>query len=306
MRGGGSLQSLLSQLEGVPSPILEGWNRSGGLEIPGLISLISSPRDTTVISPEGPESPPGILSPSTPFLEEGYHSLSTGGTSLTILHDGSSQVLRRLVEESYPVKHVWVITPQSRMGEVGEVLRGLREVEIFSSYELPSLSPTYELVYHEGVPLTYPGSGGDTYGVLSEGGTLEEFNERGGKYILFTTTSAPPTPLLPLVAGHLSSHTSITSVVGERIRDFPLLTREGLVEGESIQGEFSPSTSGWGTYVLPSTLTNGEVPWVWRRVRRVVDGKLTLEFHRDLSQLTRILPTGYTTPPQNIPNNSCG
>lgn len=299
------LRSLLAELESVPLHILERWNRCGGLEIHGLISLISSPIDTSVISSDEPIELPSELSPSEQYLEAGFHSLVIGETSLCILHDGSIENLRKLVDESYPANRIWIITPESSLGEVEMGLRETRSVEIFTSFTLPSLTPAYGIIWNDETPLSYAGGCGDLYGILSEGGTLDEFNRMGGKYILFTRSSSPRVPLHSLLSHHISSPTCITAVVGKRIHGYPLLTHEGLIEENDIVGDENLTFSGLGTYVLPSTLTNGEVQWEWRRVRNIVNGNITIEFHRELSQLTRILPTNYVIEPRNIPNNSC-
>lgn len=295
------LQSLLTELESVPLPILERWNRSGSLEIPGLVSLISSPTDTSVISPdERTESPSELLS-SEHYLEAGFHSLTIGETSLCVLHDGNIENLKRLVKESYPTKHIWVITPESSLEEVKQHLDpSPAGLEIFTSFTLPSLTPAYGIIWNDEIPLSYDSQCGDVYGILSEGGTLEEFNKNGGKYILFTHSSSPSVTLHPLLSHHISMGVSITTAVCKRIYGYPLLTEDGLIEEGNIIGDENLTFSAMGTYVLPSILTNAEIPWEWMRSRRIVNGSITIEFHRHLSQLTRILPTCYVMVSKNI------
>ena len=300
------IQSLLSVLECVPIHILETWNRSGSLEIHGLISLVKNPRDTSAGSSDEPAKCPVVLAPTAQQLEAGTCSLSSGETALCILYDGNIEYLRRLVHESYPALHIWVITPDSSLAEVKKTLSGRSGVEIFTSFTLPSLTPTYEIIKKNDDYLTYSGKSGDLYGILSEGGTLAEFNRVGGKYILFTQSSVPSVHMHPLLSHHISSGVSITSLVGERTSGFPLLTDDGLIEESDIIDEECLTISGLGTYVLPSTLDVNDVAWQWRRIRRVIHGNVTIEFHRELSQLTRLLPTKYVRVTQNIHNNSCG
>lgn len=300
----GSVQSLIRELENTPSEILEKWNRAGSLEIPGLLSLISSPKDTTEENLENP--PPEavddlVLSPED--LEIGYTNLFEDKIALSILHDGSNQDnLLKIISESYPVNNVWVITTEELVEKVQKLTCGLRKIEIFSFPTLPNLTPQYGLIKKDEIPTSYAGSSGDIYSILSERKTLNSFITAGGDYIVLTESRCKTPPILPLISFHIKACTSVTAAVEKKLLDLPLLCSQNgsivLVEPHNINSEENFSISSSGTYVLPARLRSEEIPWEWNRIRNIVDESLVVQYKRYISQLTRLLPTRYVKLPQ--------
>lgn len=297
MRNTNFVSQLTNELEKLPVKYLEKWNRYGGLELSGLINLITSPVDNSIVFPndtrhdviEKPTDDPQVL-------ELGVKSLMRDETALCILHDGSNpEGLKKILDESYPVRTPWIIT---RAGDLTSTLSIVKEknVKVFTLFELPSLTVGYDLVIRDGSPVEYPGGCGDIYGVLSEGGFLDQFVLNGGKYIILTESRNPVKKMSSILSSHISSNNVITACVEERKNSYPLLCEYNgtniLVQKCRIATEENLSYSGTGTYVLPAQLTNDEIPWIWNRVRKIED-TVTVEYRRYISQLTEILPTRY-------------
>ncbi|MEO6950411.1 MAG: UTP--glucose-1-phosphate uridylyltransferase [Polyangia bacterium] len=161
----------------------------------------------------------------------------------------------------------------------------------------------------QGAPSLYATGHGDVVDALRSSHLLDEFRERGGKWVLITNLDNLGASVDPLYAGAAidsgaqllveAAHREPTDKGGAPVRHggrIQILEEFRLPEGFDPMSVPVMSTNTM--WVSADALATTDVPWSWFTVEKKVDGRTAIQFERLVQELTAVLETRYVEVPR--------
>jgi UDP-N-acetylglucosamine pyrophosphorylase len=306
-------------------------NRPGGLTEADLLDLILNPQDQSLDSPRPPANKQIISEYDSNFCKEtGISEILSGKVAYCIMAGGAGtrigepKALLRLPKigmslltiklfQAIGNGPIWiVVSPAIKQqiidhvaSQIGIDHNRVRYIEQFESYRL---YPHNEIIMVDGNPELYPCGHGDLFQALVNGHELEEFINKGGKYISVVNVDNVLASLDPTMIGlHQILNSNVTCEVVER-KDkdsggVVCVDRGQIQVAESyrIRGT-DISEFKWlntNSLIFNANLNIEPLGNSWNRVQKVVNEKLVIQHERLLQEITEAYDTKFVAVDRN-------
>lgn len=321
----------LDTLTSIPKEIRETVNKRGGLSESKLLELILNPQDQGIDRPSAPlDSQIRIECDIDVCVNTGNEELLGGKVAYCIvtnnveLGSGEPTALMRIPDlgislltiklfQAIGTGPIWILVSPSTKhkivshvnSQIGIDHSRIRYIEQFESYRL---YPNNDVIISEGKPDLYSCGTGDLFPALVHSGVMQEFIDKGGKYISVVNVDNILASLDPMLIGwHALSLSNVTcEVVKREINDaggFVCVDRGQLQVTESYR-MYNVDTSSFkwlntNSLIFNANLNIEPLGDSWNRVQKSINGNLVIQYERLLEEITEAYNTMFVAVDRN-------
>lgn len=203
---------------------------------------------------------------------------------------------------------LWLMTSDATHEAIVEALGARRDgyyIEAFEQELSLRLTPEGDLFFDaEGRSSLHSPGHGDLPDALVRSGLLQQFLDRGGKYLTLANIDNLGASLDPRIIGfHIAHGKPVTCEVVDKVGTdrggIPVRLNQNAVVLEEfrIPPSFDPASvrvfSTNTFHVTAASLLEAAVEWTYFTVEKKVGGKPAIQFERLLNELTSTMPTQY-------------
>lgn len=312
-------------LENIPSIIRSNVNRRGGLSESKLLDLILNPEDYGIKNPEQPDDSVVEVNYDVETCNLlGNEAIEKGDVAYCILAGGAGtrvgepKALLKIPEVDMSLLTlklfqaigngpIWIIVSPSLKEKIVDHVNSQigidhKRIHFLEQYESYRLNPDNQISFIEDTPELYPCGHGDLFPLLVQSGVLQEFVNKGGKYVSVVNVDNVAGYLDPTIIGrHINLNANVSCEVVEKNNEDSggfLCDVYGscqIVESFKIHGVDLKNFKWLNTNSLVFNANLNIMPLgnAWNRVQKNINGRIVIQHERLLQEITEAYDTKF-------------